>query len=239
MSLYNDIALNYSQIFPLDKQRVDFLMSYLDKKPIKILDIGCATGDLCFALAEKEHETTGIDLNKKMISIAINKASKLKLPVNFKVMDMNDISTLPEKNCILCFGNTLPHLSSLQNIQNFFNQVYSTLISEGYFIFQILNYDKILIELAVNFKTIETDSFLFSREYDFSNNNEILFKTSFSDKKNNTTNCDTTTLYPLKRKDCIEGLQKAGFTDISVFADYNKNPASGNEFASIYTARKT
>ena len=74
MNLYDILAENYSELFPLDPARTDFVLksaaeSSKGRAPL-ILDLGCATGDLDFELAAEGADVTGIDLNEKMISIA-------------------------------------------------------------------------------------------------------------------------------------------------------------------------
>ncbi len=64
------------------------LDSYLPKgQQLKALDIGTGTGFLAFLLAEKGHQVSAIDLTPAMITEARQLADKLKLPVDFYVMD--------------------------------------------------------------------------------------------------------------------------------------------------------
>ena len=47
-----------------------------DIKPCSVLDVGCGNGDLSCYLAEKEFKVLGIDISKRIISIAKNKKNK-------------------------------------------------------------------------------------------------------------------------------------------------------------------
>ena len=53
MSMYEKISEYYERIFPLKKGKITFLESLLTKENQKILDIGCATGELALALSSK------------------------------------------------------------------------------------------------------------------------------------------------------------------------------------------
>ena len=76
MSLYKSIADFYDEIFPLKSARLSFVSSLLDKSALDILDIGCASGELAFALAKKGHQVVGIDLDRDMVELAREKARR-------------------------------------------------------------------------------------------------------------------------------------------------------------------
>ena len=238
MSIYDLIADHYSEIFPPDNNRLEFLSSYLSGKA-RILDTGCATGDIAAELAASGHNVTGIDLNEKMISIAWDKTKDRGLEIDFKLMDMLRIKELGEFNLIMCFGNTLPHLQSESDVEIFFHSVFDSLSKNGYFIFQILNYDKILSEGKINFQAIENDSFVFRRSYSFPESGKIVFKTEFEDKPTGSVYSASTNLLPLKREFLLSMLDKAKFKSIEIFSGYGRSKSDMKEFATLYTAQKT
>jgi len=51
----------------------DFYLSLVTGPPCSVLDLGCGTGTLCCALAERGHRVTGVDPAAAMLSIARNK----------------------------------------------------------------------------------------------------------------------------------------------------------------------
>lgn len=231
------IAENYSRIFPPDSERTEFVKSFLNPGE-KVLDTGCATGDLCIELAVRGFEVYGIDLNDKMIEIAKDKSEACNVKVNFKVLDMMSIKEKYKKNyfsAITCFGNTLPHLKSENEIADFFKQVYSLIRDGGAFIFQILNYDKILKERACNFPVIKNQSFTFKRKYDFKGD---FTKFTISLDIYGKTYTDSTILFPVKKETAVSLLKNAGFTDINCYSGYSKTHSSGKEFATIFMAIK-
>lgn len=60
---------------------------YLPDRPLRILDVGCGTGFFALMLAEKGHETVGIDLTDHMILHAREIAVKQGSSAVFYVMD--------------------------------------------------------------------------------------------------------------------------------------------------------
>jgi glycine/sarcosine N-methyltransferase len=238
MSIYNIIAKNYSDIFPSDKKRTEFIKSFCRSEDCKILDIGCATGDLAFELGNSGYEVTGIDLNEKMISIAQSRIPEKQNNIRFHLMNMLDIEKLGFFDLILCFGNTLPHLQNSNEIREFFQTANNQLHDNGSFIFQILNYDKILDQKNINFPVIENDTFKFTRNYSSIKEDSVIFNITFLDKIINRRYSDSMELLPAKRDILITFLKETGFKGLKIFSDYSRTESDLNEFASVYVAQK-
>ncbi len=236
--MYDLIAEYYSSIFPLDPERVNFVKSICSNKLNNILDAGCGTGELSLALAESGYMVTGIDLNDKMIIIANQKNKNKKLCVNFKNKNMLEIDKMQMFDCVLCFGNTLPHLSSLKQIKSFFNKSFESLSKNGSLIFQILNYDKIMLTKNIDFEVIKNESFEFRRKYIFNNDKKILFKILIKQLKTGKNYSDSVYLIPLYQKQLKFMLTDAGFSRIDVYSDYNKSLSDLNEYFTVYHAAK-
>ena len=54
-------------------QDADFYFSLAGPRPCRVLDLGCGTGTLCCALAERGHRVTGIDPPAAMLAVARSK----------------------------------------------------------------------------------------------------------------------------------------------------------------------
>ncbi|MBV8073515.1 MAG: class I SAM-dependent methyltransferase [Acidobacteriaceae bacterium] len=71
---YEDPRL--AKIYDLDNpwaEDTDFYLSLADPGPRRVLDLGCGTGTLCCALAQRGHSVTGVDPAGPMLAIAANK----------------------------------------------------------------------------------------------------------------------------------------------------------------------
>jgi glycine/sarcosine N-methyltransferase len=240
MKIYDLIAESYSAIFPPDENRVRFIKSMYPSGAARILDVGCATGDFAIALAKAGYDNViGIDLNSRMIDIAKSKIKNLHHKIEFHVMNMLDIDKLGIFNLILCFGNTLPHLQSEIGVNNFFIAANTDIPDNGAFIFQILNYDKILSERKMEFRVIENDSFICRRNYTFPDNGLISFKIELENKKTGRVYSDSTDLLPLRQKQLLALLEKTGFKTTKVYSDYDMTKSDLQEYSSIYVAQKS
>jgi len=72
---YHDpkIAALYELANPLGRD-ADFYLSLAGHKSCNVLDLGCGTGTLCCAFAERGHSVTGVDPAAAMLSVAQGKA---------------------------------------------------------------------------------------------------------------------------------------------------------------------
>lgn len=242
MKIYDLIADNYELIFPLEKEKIDFIQNLI-LSPGRIFDAGCATGELAFELSKAGYEVYGVDLNTAMIKRAQRALRERKtqpgekIPV-FKTADMRSVGDQKNLDGVLCFGNTLVHLPCKNEVSDFFSSVYKSLKAGGYFIFQILNYDKILGEQRVGFQVKENSDFVFKRSYKFPAGEKIDFIIEFTDKHNNKTQTDSTELLPLLQNEICAFLKYAGFKNILAYSDYTGTKSDLSEFATIYTAQK-
>jgi len=65
-----------AEIYDLDNpwaREYDFYLSLAGPRPCSVLDLGCGTGTLCCALAERGHRVTGVDPAAAMLAVAKSK----------------------------------------------------------------------------------------------------------------------------------------------------------------------
>jgi glycine/sarcosine N-methyltransferase len=157
---------------------------------------------------------------------------------DFRVMNMLDTDKHFSKksfSLITYFGNTIPHLGSPTEVSDFFGQVYAVLSPGGTFIFQILNYDRILKERKCDFPVIKNSDFIFRRSYEFLND-KINFTIEMEIKGKKLS--DSTLLYPLTKNQAIKLLKETGFANIQIYGDYLFKESDEKEFAALYVSEK-
>jgi glycine/sarcosine N-methyltransferase len=241
MALYTNIAELYDEIFPLKQTRLNFISSFL-KDNSRVLDIGCATGELVLALSAEGHDVVGIDLDEKMIAMAREKAKKQGLNPLFFVQDMTQIGTEFSPgffDTIICFGNTLVHLENQEKINNVVNDVNKVLKKDGIFLIQIVNYQRILSGGIKELPLLENKNFIFRREYAYNESDHVIrFLTQLTIKKNGGDIKSNEILLPLTFKELRNTLLTARFSHLQFFGDESKMPCDKNSPALIIAAEK-
>jgi glycine/sarcosine N-methyltransferase len=242
MSMYKSLASFYDSLFPLKESRLVFIHSLLNKTPLAILDLGCATGELVLALAKKGHHLAGIDLDGEMIRLAAAKARKQGVSAEFREMDMLRIeSCFPPGSFdrILSFGNTLVHLDSLETIKNIFGSIKRLLKTGGKVIVQVVNYDRILAEGIKVLPQLESRHAVFHREYRYHESKpHVDFITRLQDKKSGHVLESLATLYPLGFEELRQILVDENFHGLEFFGSENGEPYTNESNALVVLACK-
>lgn len=98
MSIFNQVAQQYDEWYKekkgsfIDKIETDLAFDMIEtNEGMKILDIGCGTGNFSIKLAKRGCRVTGIDISQKMLDVAKDKASQEALDIEFICMDVADL----------------------------------------------------------------------------------------------------------------------------------------------------
>lgn len=145
-----------------------FLQRFLEAGPSRrILDLGCGTGEHARFLAGRGFEVIGIDRSPRMIARACDRP----LPGNLEFLegDLGEIDQLTSGTFggALCVGNTLPHLTSEEDLTRFLGALRRRLEPPAAIVVQILNYDRIVSTnqrfLPLNFRDDDDGEIVFLR----------------------------------------------------------------------------
>ena len=236
---YESIAKVYDYIFPKNRKQLEFVESIKKiSNEEKILDIGCATGNLTEFLGEKTRNIVGIDLDKELLKEAKEKHPNL----NFENMNMLKINEKFEENSfdrVVSFGNTLVHLDSREEVEEFFQKVYKTLKFNGFFIVQIINYNRIIEKNIKNLPTIDNEKVKFVRDYEYDKSiGKVDFITELTIKEANLNIKNNIKLLALTKIEIQKFLGEIGFRNIEFYGDFEGRELSDNSEALIFVAQK-
>ena len=242
MAFYESIAEHYDHIFPLNPAQVDFVLGCLeDQDKKRILDVGCGTGNLCIALGPHFKEVIGIDPDEEMLGRAMAKLSGHREEPIFQKGGMLDLLSHKEwqgVDAVLCFGNTLVHLGSEEEILDFLVQAKQLLIPGGNLIIQIINYDRIFKQNIDGLPTIENDEIKFVRNYHYTEaENSLDFETILTLKKSGKVIRNNVQLFPIRSEQLLTLLKKAGFIDILFYGNFKKEAFSIDSIPLVIEAR--
>ena len=240
MDMYTRIAEHYDLLFPLDAQVVSFLeqeMAFLEIPFDRYLDIGCATGALLSAFSGKFRHLYGLDLDPALLSLAAKKLFPVDTgKTELLEASMADLDTLfPEEefSVITCMGNTLPHLE-LPEFGPFLESVSRHLEGGGVFIFQIINYDRILDNALRGLPTLERGEVTFNRYYSLLKpNGRIDFDTILTDPEEELEIENSVELTPVRKRQLEEYLYSAGFTRARFFGSFSGELWTPESFLTI------
>jgi SAM-dependent methyltransferase len=247
MSSFDDLSIAYDNSIDWDarlKREVPFLLQQIPHKgPARILDLACGSGRHAIALAENLHTVTGFDKSQSMIDTAKKLAREKDVSIDFFKADMLDFSETIDSGFTLaiCLGNSLALLPSFDNVTQVIEQVYSILDTDGFFIFQVLNFHKIL-ESGFNFfpmkagRTGTGQDVVFSRFFDhsFADDRSLLVLTSYV--KNATgwsAQVRQQEVLHLNYEWLTTTLTDAGFPHFGLFGDYSGTPFTPDSHRSL------
>lgn len=223
MAFYTDISNYYDKIFPLSKATVDFLTDTIGNPPKNILDVACGTGQYALELEKQGYNLKAIDLDSKMIEKAKDKESNVEF-MQGNMLNLSKKFDEDKFDAIYCIGNSLVHLDNYNEIESFFLALRKLLVDSGVFVFQIINYDRILSKKVTSLPTIENKEVLlkFERLYNLDESSgKVKFKTILHVENNEIIN--EVNLIPLLHDDAVSMLKKSGFNEIKTYGDFKRS----------------
>ncbi|MFD3156991.1 class I SAM-dependent methyltransferase [Haloimpatiens sp. FM7330] len=226
MSFYEEISKYYDFIFPIGKEKINFIKKVAGEKPKDLLDVACGTGGYSLELSKQGYNVTAVDLDYKMVEELRNKSLNNNLDINILQGNMLELNQkLNSKyDLVFCIGNSLVHLNEEKEIEKFFKEIKSLLKKGGSLVIQIINYDRVLMHNVNFLPTIENKDvgIKFKRIYNYDKNtNKVLFKTILQVNGKEIEN--EIALYPILSKDIIKLLRSSGFESIQLFGDFKGN----------------
>ncbi len=235
MSFYTSIAPWYDTIFPLRPAQLRFLRERI-RPGDRLLDIGCATGELACALASEGHEILGVEPDEAMLRLAQVRAPE---GVRFIAGDMRNLNELLTPACfdvVLCLGNTLVHLDGPASIALALKSMARALSPKGALILQIINYDRILTQRLDGLPTIKRGGLRFERRYHPAVESPHLnFETRLITGAEIIEN--SIPLYPLRRAELDHALRTAGLRRLTWLGGFDGSAARPEAQPLIAVAR--
>lgn len=241
---YTSISSYYDQIFPLNQAQIHFVNKFLSGcEDAEVLDIGCGSGSLALALSQQNTRVQAIDFDPEMIALAEIKKKKAAFDLlpEFHQMDMLQIDQHFEEgqfDAVLCFGNTLVHLSSMETIGSFIHSVAKVLKPGGRALFQLLHYENILNKLIDTLPIIENEAIRFERHYRFSGSPKIMFQTKLVIKSTGQEVNNSIPLFAINKQELTSLLIQTGLKDISFFGNFKGDPLQANSIPLVLSCIK-
>ncbi|MCX7833252.1 MAG: class I SAM-dependent methyltransferase [Ignavibacteria bacterium] len=239
--MYKEISKYYNKIFPLNKEKVNFIENNFNLVNKKILDVGCATGELAIELSKKGFHVVGIDIDQDMINVAKSSAITNCTEVNFIVGDMLNMTeyfNLDEFCLVICWGNTIAHLNNVEEIKKFIKECYKVLRKDGQLSLQVVNYDRIVQESLFSLPEIDNENVNFKRNYKFISKSKLIFETEITIKETGEVLKNSTIHYPIIKEELIIILKESGFNYFRLYSDFKAKQFEEKDISLLINAIK-
>ena len=212
-------------------KEIPFLLKCLPtSKRSRALDIACGSGRHSIALAHKGVEVVGFDNSAQMIKIARTLADKEGANPEFLVADMLRVERVvdPGFDLIICLGNSLALLPTLDAVKKVVSSVYSLLSPGGSFVLQVLNFEEIWKSGFRFFPvkggiTQQGDEVVFTRFFEHSEERPVstLVMTGLT-KNHGQWSSEVSTLQILNLDSVVlrDIMSSSGFVNVDFFSDY-------------------
>ena len=135
---YNSFAYHYDKMMAdVDYSWwIETVEKYVEKG-CRVLDVGCGTGTLSFALIQSGYAVTGLDLSEDMLVIASEKAKKRNVAIELIHRDMRELEGLSGFDCVLIAVDSLNYLENETDVKQTFAGVHAVLNPSGWLIFDV------------------------------------------------------------------------------------------------------
>jgi 2-polyprenyl-3-methyl-5-hydroxy-6-metoxy-1,4-benzoquinol methylase len=239
---YTSIAKYYQHIFPFNPKQIEFLRNVLPYNGARVLDVGCAIGDLTFALTHFGFPTWAFDFDAEMIVLAQKAKDEDTMFPIFEQLDMRLLDQrYPEAffDTVICFGNTLVHLLTDDDIRKFLLASNKVMADDGTFTIQILNYQHILEKQVKSLPLIDNEHVRFERSYQFSDSSDLIdFNTKLTIKSTGQVIQNTVKLYAIGQQKLQELLEETGFRKLEYFGSFSGEPLQKESLTLIVSCKK-
>ena len=148
MDAYHDLALSYDRLTnDVDyRQTVAFYRRILEQeglRPRTAADLACGTGSVALLLAEQGMQVIGVDMSREMLSMASQKAQRLKAPPFFVCQRLEQLHLLRGVDLAVCALDSLDYITDPTLCARAIRQIYRALNPGGCFIFDVNTPEKL------------------------------------------------------------------------------------------------
>lgn len=144
-----------------DKEWVEYVSRIIGEPPKSGMDVGCGSGRLTIPLVERGYSVVGSDISGQMLLVAMEKAKKRCLNVDFALCPAERIESQRPLDFVTALCDVVNYI---KNPKRFFVAAYKALKAGGVFTFDISSRYKLTEILGNNCFTDEKDGVFYSWE---------------------------------------------------------------------------
>jgi SAM-dependent methyltransferase len=137
---------------------------------------------------------------------------------------------------ILCLGDNLPHLSGREEVQALFRYIRELLTPGGVFVFELVNYDRVLEGGLAELPPLTSKRVRYTRNYDVLEDSRVRYTASLRSFNGYPLFVEEYLLYPLGQKELAGLLGENRFSGNALYQDFEKTPLSGDSLKLVGSA---
>lgn len=211
-------------------------------KTALVLDLGCGTGKMTFAMRDLGYDMTGIDLSPDMLSYARDFANEIgACDILWLCQNMTEFELYGTVDaCISCL-DSINYLTRLSDIEKCFSLVHNYLIPNGIFVFDVNSEFRFESVYGNNDYILENDGVLCAWHNEYNKKSRLckfylsIFEMDESGLYERFDEVQTEKCYSLKQIKSL--LEKTGFEIINVYGDINRKEISESDEKWFFVAR--
>lgn len=242
---YGEFAKIYDELINEDinyDEMVDRIIEICNSYNVELndyLDIACGTGNVTIRLAKYFKNIYGVDLSEDMLREAFDKFKEARIKGKIICQDMTELSLNKEFDLITSVLDSTNYITDLNDLQNYFNGVYTHLKSNGLFIFDVNSYYKLSEILGNNIYTYSEEEIFYTWENVFEDNLLSMFLTFFVKKGDLYERFEEEHLErAYTEKELEKELEKANLEVLAKFDGYTENDVQANTERIVYVIKK-
>ena len=242
---YGEFAKIYDELINEDinyDEMVDRIIEICNSYNVELndyLDIACGTGNVTIRVAKYFKNIYGVDLSEDMLREAFDKFKEARIKGKIICQDMTELSLNKEFDLITSVLDSTNYITDLNDLQNYFNGVYTHLKSNGLFIFDVNSYYKLSEILGNNIYTYSEEEVFYNWENVFEDNLLSMFLTFFVKKGDLYERFEEEHLErAYTEKELEKELEKANLEVLAKFDGYTENDVQANTERIVYVIKK-
>lgn len=198
----------------------------------RILDLGCGTGQVAQRLHTRGYRITGLDSSKTMLDYARSNAPEIE----WVVSDARDFTFPPTFDAIISTSAALNHVIQLEELIQVFKNVYTALLENGVFVFNLRLEDEYQSDWHGSMlgNVHQEYAWAVRRHYQPDEHIGRIEITVFELIEGNWQRSDTTWLVRgYSQTEVHSALEQAGFSEVNVYdavQDFGVHQGAGNAY---------
>ncbi len=218
-------------------EQVDRLIDLLGlERDEKILDLACGVGRHTLELARRGYDVTGLDLSKKYMKEASDRAEKEGLEVEFIQRDMRDFVREDHYDAVINFWSSFGYFEDEEENFQVLKNVHRSLKEDGRFFVDVMGRE-ILHSIFTEKDSSHLDDGFFVEERTLKHDGDFL-ESNWILAKDGDVKEHKFKYWLYSKEDIDDMLRRAGFADVSIYGDLECSEYDEDAERLIAVARK-